>query len=734
MMVKIKEQTHRLPDGSIDLESWLQHLASKPHYADNRLIHNACILSQLAGCDHVTESGESCLQQGLAVAEILADLDLPPTALAAAIVYESFQYAELTIDDITEQLGSDVSKLVLGVERMNAIHLMSTHHGTYSHTQIDNIRKMLIAMVDDVQVVLIKLAERLRVLRTVAYLSDSIKYPIAREVMDIYAPLANRLGIGQLKWEMEDLAFRYLEPEKYKEIASGLKARRIERDHYVKELVTTLEEELEKSELKNFRLYGRSKHIHSIYRKMHRKKTDISQIYDTMAVRILVSTLEDCYVALGIVHHLWKNIPGEFDDYITNPKPNGYRSLHTAVIGPEDRTFEVQIRTHAMHDEAELGVAAHWSYKAGIKFDKTRDMQKIDWLREVLAWQQEVTEKDEPAEQIHTEFLEERIYVLTPNGDIIDLPTGATPLDFAYAIHTDVGHRCRGAKINGAIVQLTHKLKTGDRIEILTAKQLRPSRDWLNPHLGYIVTSRAKAKIHHWLKQQNYEENLETGKEIIERELRKLDVTKIDYNELTRKLNYKKSNDVLAALGRGDLTITQIFSKIEPIAPQKQVKKPIPVLQKKPEKPSDISIQGVGNLLTHLAKCCQPVPGDPIVGYITLGRGISIHRKDCLNILNAVPSKHDRLIEVNWGKETAHHYAVNISIKAYDRRNLMHDITALLSSEKANLLSLNVDTNKQEHVKRISLTIETESIAALSHLLDKVKQLPNIIEAKRVTQ
>ncbi len=737
-MVKVKEVPALLPDGSIDVDAWLSKLEDKHHYLDSYLIRNACVLSQLAGVEMPTESGESCLQQGLAMAEILIDLEVDAETLAAAIIYDSVQYAELSIDDVKEHLGDNVAKLVKGVEKMNAINNLRNFHNTSSRFQTDNVRKMLLAMVDDVRGVLIKLAERLRILRTIAPMSQTYKRRIANETMEIYAPLANRLGIGSIKWEMEDLAFRYLEPEEYKEIAKGLNAKRLERDTYVNNIVKILTEEMDKKGLKDFDVYGRSKHIHSIHRKMHRKNLPLSEIYDATAVRILVETVDDCYSALSSVHSLWQQIPAEFDNYIANPKPNGYRSLHTAVVGPEGRKFEVQIRTFQMHDEAEMGVAAHWKYKEGTGFQKESHERKIEWLRDVLDWHRELSrsgeDNDSALDAVGGEFMDDRVYIFTPEGDVLDLPKGSTPLDFAYYIHSEVGHRCRGAKVNGRIVPLTHILETGEKVEIIKGKEARPSRDWLNPHLNYLKSSRSKAKIHHWFKQQDYEKNREEGGQILERELKRLEIKVADLNPVIKALNFKKKDDLLAALGRGDVRLAQILNRLRP--EEKDDFKPVaakPQTIKKRVQTSagDVNIEGVGNLLTHVAKCCQPVPGEPIIGYITLGRGITIHRQDCANILNASEKQQPRLLEVHWGDESIDNYKVDVVVNAYDRNGLLRDITQLLTTEKTNVFSLSTNINKDENTALIYITVEVDGLEALSRLLNKLKQIPNVIDAKR---
>lgn len=736
-MVKVKEDPYRLSDGTIDLEAWLNKLETKHDYLDHDLIRNACLLCQVAGTETPTESGESCLQQGLAMAEILVDLGVDSDTLAAAIIYEAVQYAELTIEDVQEQLGSKIGKLVKGVQRMNAIgHLKGIHQLSQQHHQIENMRKMLLAMVDDVRGVLIKLAERLRVLRTVYDLSEVTQKLIAQETMDIYAPLANRLGIGAIKWEMEDLSFRYLEPGKYKEIAKGLKSRRLDRDRYVNMIVDILNHAIAEKGIENYSVYGRSKHIHSINRKMLQKNLSLSQVYDATAVRVLVEKEEDCYTVLSKVHALWDQIPEEFDDYIANPKANGYRSLHTAVIGPEDKVFEVQIRTFQMHEEAEMGVAAHWKYKEGGGFQKENHERKIEWLREVLDWHRELAANNlDMDESLESEFFDDRVYIFTPGGDVLDLPKGSTPLDFAYHIHSEVGHRCRGAKVNDKMVQLTHQLATGERVEILTGKEVRPSRDWLNPHLNYIKSARTKAKIHHWFKQQDYDKNKEEGAQILERELKRLEIKPEGLTSLAKALNFKKKEDMLAALGRGDIRIGRILNRLKPqikesdeSALQKTVIKPAAI---KPNEEGDITIEGVGNLLTHMARCCQPVPGDQIIGYITLGRGISIHRQDCANILHATEKQKTRLIEVNWGTKSTNDYKVDIVVDAYDRQGLLRDITQLLTAEKANVFALATNINKEDNTAKISLTVAINGLEALTRLLDKLKQITNVIDVKR---
>ncbi len=732
-MVKVKEGTHLLADGSIDVEQWLHQVGSKGYFQDLDMIRSAYTLSQLAGHDHATETGESCLQQGLAMADVLADLEVDQETLAAAILFESVHYAELSLEDVEEQLGSHIAKLVKGIEKMSAMsNIQAFDKYPQNKHQIDNVRKMLLAMVDDVRVVLIKLAERLCVLRSSAPMPTAMRQQIATEAMEIYAPLANRLGIGAIKWEMEDLAFRHLHPDDYKAIAKGLKAKRLDRDRYVNLIVDELNHQMKSMGVDHFAVYGRSKHIHSIYRKMMRKNVSLDEIYDATAVRILVETKEECYQVLGLVHSLWQQVSAEFDDYIVHPKLNGYQSLHTAVIGPEERVFEVQIRTFQMHEQAEMGVAAHWKYKEGGALHKESHERKIEWLREVLAWHREMATNKGVAASIEAEFLEDRVYVFTPDGDVLDLPQGVTPLDFAYHVHSEVGHRCRGAKVNGHIVPLTYALRTGDKVEVLTGKETKPSRDWINPHLNYLKTPRARAKVLHWFKMQDFDKNKEEGHELLDKELKTLGIKAERLHDVVLAFNFKRTDDLLAAIGRGDIKMGQVLSRLTPAEPSEEVVHQFVKSQSKPGvSGSDLRIEGVGNLLTHMARCCQPVPGDEVIGYITLGRGVSVHRQDCPNIIHAGESQRQRFLAVTWGSAVREQYVVDILIKAFDRSGLLRDVTALLSNEKAHVYALQTQINKQDNTNYITLTVEIDGLNSLSRLLTKLGQIPNVLEARR---
>ncbi|MFA6037266.1 MAG: GTP diphosphokinase [Legionellales bacterium] len=661
-------------------------------------------------------ASEACLTQGLAMADLLADLNMDPHALAAALIFPTVASTGVKPEDFPEQIIT----LINGVLQMDAIQ-MQQHSEHQRSEQLNNLRKMLLAMVEDVRVVLIKLAERVYVMRHLKDKDFITQTAIATQTMNIYAPLANRLGVGQMKWELEDLAFRYLQPDAYKNIARLLEEKRLQREEYIENILNELNAALKEDKI-DAQVEGRVKHIYSIWRKMQKKNLDYHQIYDVRALRILVVDIKDCYAALGTVHRLWHPIPSEFDDYIARPKENGYRSLHTAVIGPQGKAVEIQIRTQQMHEESELGVASHWRYKEGVKHDAGYE-QKLAWLRELLEWQEEA--------ELPSQFIEEHIYALTPKGDIIDLPVGATPLDFAYQVHTSIGHRCRGAKINGHMVPLTYKLKTGDQVDILTTKESKPSRDWLNNELGYVTTNRTRQKIQTWFRQQNREQNIATGRALIERELERLDLKPFNYESLAEKYNFKNGEEVFAAVGRGDLGFTQLLNasgiSLQSLAPERA-----PRLTLVKSSTADITINGVGNLLTSLAKCCHPVPGDPIIGYITIGRGVTIHRKDCSNIFQFEESHAERLVHVEWGHaQTNRTYAVNVHIEALDRPDLLRDITNMLSTEKISLSGLQTHSHSTQHTIQLDIVMQVGDITILSRLLDRMNSIPNVIRASR---
>ncbi|WP_165670149.1 GTP diphosphokinase [Metapseudomonas otitidis] len=745
-MVQVRAQQPVNTDGSINLEAWLDHVLSLDPVLDRAVLKQACEFArdaeqQANAAQNLWAEGTSSFQTGLEIAEILADLKLDQESLVAAVIYRGVREGKIPLADVQQRFGPVVAKLIEGVLRMAAISASLNPRQSMvlgTQTQVENLRRMLVAMVDDVRVALIKLAERTCAIREVKSADEEKRHRVAREVFDIYAPLAHRLGIGHIKWELEDLSFRYLEPDQYKKIAKLLHERRLDREQYIADVMNQLRQELSAAGIKSD-ISGRAKHIYSIWRKMQRKGLQFSQIYDVRAVRVLVPEVRDCYTALGIVHTLWRHIPKEFDDYIANPKENGYRSLHTAVIGPDGKVLEVQIRTQAMHEEAELGVCAHWRYKGtDVKTSSNHYEEKISWLRQVLEWHEELGDIGGLAEQLRVDIEPDRVYVFTPDGHAIDLPKGATPLDFAYRVHTEIGHNCRGAKINGRIVPLNYSLQTGEQVEIITGKQGAPSRDWLNPNLGYITTSRARAKIVHWFKLQARDQNVAAGKAMLERELARLALPLVDFEKLAEKCNLRTAEDMHAALGAGDLRLAHVVGNAQQLVePERGTSEQLELIprrsagQYKPGKRGDVQIQGVGNLLTQMAGCCQPLPGDPIVGYITLGRGVSIHRQDCASALQLASREPERMIQVSWGPVPVQTYPVDIVIKAYDRSGLLRDVSQVLLNERINVLAVNTRSNKEDNTASMLLTIEIPGLDALGRLLAKIAQLPNIIEARR---
>ncbi len=727
-MIKIIDTIPKDDDNAIDVKQWLNSLNLKKPPS------KALVLASELGKtteDHITFFGQSCFLNAIRIAELTHRVGLDQTAMAAAIIYTCMHYGDMNLDDLESTFGKKVATLVKGIEKMSA--LANFQQGNMSY-QIDNLRRMLLAMVTDVRVVVIKLIERLCIMRCIKTADDKTRFEYAHETAQIYAPLANRLGIHTLKWELEDIAFRYLEPDIYADIAKQLQQRRSEREKNV-ELITTQINEMLANEHIEASVYGRAKHIYSIYRKMQRKNVDFEKIYDAHAVRILLPTIKDCYTALSMVHDRWKPIKEEFDDYISAPKPNGYQSIHTAVFGPNDKVFEIQIRTHQMHEDAEKGVAAHWLYKEGGKQTGGYE-EKVEWLRQLLAWQKELSHEQAMPADLEKKILEDRVYVFTPQGKIVDLPTGATPLDFAYMIHTDIGHRCRGAKIAGKIVPLTHTLKTGEKVEILTAKINQPSRDWLIPQRGYLKTSRARAKVMHWFKQQSAEQHISEGKQTLEKELQRLNIDNLNLEKMAHHFHFKNTEAFFLALGNGDLKITAILHYIEQETQQTLIEKKelgpkILDAQSKTDA-SNVSIYGVGNMLTQIAKCCKPVPGDPILGYVTQGHGVSIHHQDCKNIIKETQSHEDRVIEVEWRTKQKHLYSVDIEVKAYDRPGLVRDISNIIAIEKIHITKLNVIVDKHGHHSTIELTIEVQDLNELGKILDKINQLPNVFSAQRV--
>lgn len=730
-------------DGTVDLDAWLGRIEQKVPLLDREELLRACRIARVAEQEadspqnHWGE-GESAYLTGLEMAEILSDLNLDQDALVAAVLYRTVREEELPLDTVRDQFGPQVAHLIEGVLRMAAIHTQHKSTRTavlgQSETQGDAVRKMLVAMIDDVRVALIKLAERTCAIRAVKNAPAARKYKVAREVFDIYAPLAHRLGVGQLKWELEDLSFRYIERQDYKKIAKLLDEKRLDRQHYIKNVQDILQDEVNKAGIQA-EIQGRAKHIYSIWRKMKRKNISFSQVYDIRAFRVLVPDVRDCYTVLGIVHSLWRHIPREFDDYIASPKSNGYRSLHTAVIGPEGKVVEVQIRTHDMHEDAELGVCAHWVYKGTDAKSRAHSRgyeEKVNWLRQVLEWHDELGDIEEMVEELGADVASDRIYVLTPEGHVVDLAKGATPIDFAYKIHTDIGHRCRGSKVNGRIVPLNHQLKIGDQVAVLTGREASPSRDWLNPDLGYVHSSRARAKIRAWFKSLDRHQNISEGRTLLMRELQRFNLPKLDMDNLAQRVNFTHADDMYAAIGAGDLRLMQVVHSAEALVNPRRPDV-IQLSEAREHKPSsDLVIHGVGNMLTNIANCCKPVPGDPVVGFITIGRGVSIHRQDCVNLLQLKSREPERIIEVNWGGQTRQTYPVDLSILAYDRTGLLRDIMMVMANSSINVTSVNTLSNKDESQADMRLTVEIEDIDSLGKVMAQLSKIPNVADVRRV--
>lgn len=743
-MVKVREDQPLDGDGQVDIDRWLARLQDDVTLRDVDELKSACELSQRLAREarrpHKAwlEDGSS-FRTGLEMADILGELRLDQEALEAAVLYRAVREGQIGLAAIEKRFGAGVARLIDGVLNMAAISQQQTpSHGMSQHNQQENLRKMLVTMIDDVRVALIKIAERTCALRQVRDAPREKQLSVAREVFDIYAPLAHRLGVGHLKWELEDLSFRYLHEDDYKTIARLLAEKRVDRDHYIQDVVATLKQLLEQNHIHRYEVSGRAKHIYSIWRKMKRKHIDFSQVYDVRAVRILVPEVADCYTALGIVHSRWHHVPNEFDDYIANPKKNGYQSLHTALIGPENKVLEIQIRTFAMHEEAELGVCAHWRYKGHDVGGKSRSYEeKIAWLRQVLEWQDEVGDLGDLREGLSSDVAPDRIYVFTPDGHVIDLPRVATPIDFAYRVHTEIGHRCRGAKVDGRIVPLTYRLKTGQQVEILTATRGGPSRDWLNPSLGYVKTSRARSKIQSWFKHQAREQNLEEGRALFEKEFRRLDLEGLDLATLAGAVNYGSPDDMYAAIGAGDLRIGQVLHQAQQLFgdtdDEEQLDRLLAKPRRSPKSPGEgITVLGVGNLKTIMANCCHPVPGEQIIGYITQGRGVTIHRQDCPNILQLRSEEPGRIVDVEWGDQARTQYPVDIEIEAWDRSGLLRDVTHVLSHDRVNVLGVNTRTNKDDNVARLHITLEVDGLESLGRIFSRIQQLPNVIDVKRL--
>jgi RelA/SpoT family (p)ppGpp synthetase len=697
------------------------------------LVQRAYEQAVLAHDGQLRASGEPYVVHCVEVARMLADLGLDHHAVAAGLLHDVVEDTDWTIEDVRKRFDKEIATLVDGVTKLAYIDTISKMGSRDIEDQeAESLRKMFLAMVDDVRVVLIKLADRLHNMRTLGSLSQERRERIARETLEIFAPLANRLGIWQMKWELEDLGLRHYDPQTYHHIAGLLAEKRAERETYIQKVIAELQARL-RLEGVAADIEGRPKHIYSIYRKMRRKDLEFDQIYDVRGIRVVVDTVQDCYAALGVVHSLWKPIPGQFDDFIATPKDNMYQSLHTAVVGPEGKTIEAQIRSREMHRRAELGIAAHWRYKEGAKRDLAFE-GKVAWLRSLMDWRSDVEDAREFIDTFKSDVLEDRVYVFSPKGKVLDLPAGSTPVDFAYYIHTEVGHRCRGARVNGRLVPLTYNLQNGDQVEIITAKRGGPSRDWLNSHLGYIGSARSRQKIRRWFRDQNREENIVFGREQLRRELKRLNLADdIKYQEVAALFDYGNLDDFFAAIGFGDLNSQRVAARVLQVLRTEEIfaaeeEEAVAVT------PEGVRVKGVGDLYTQLAQCCKPNPDDPdpIVGYVTRGRGVTIHKWDCPNILiRTRKDEVERLIEVDWGTAQRRIYPVVIKVRAWDRDGLLRDIATVIAEENVNMRKVNSVSVQKTNLATLTATLEITTFGQLISILDKIERLPNVIEVTR---
>ncbi len=677
------------------------------------------------GLDLAQADNRAKIQKAIRLQEICLQIELDNDALISAFLTVFTPFSQTQLEKIQAEFGLEVKEMVLGVAQMESISAFSkSKQGSVSD---ENLRKMLIAMVNDVRVVLIKLADQVDNLRCLKNASETRKREAAQLTLDVYARLANRLGVWYLKWEMEDYALRYLEPADYQHVARQLAEKRSAREQYIDAFIQQVEQSTKKAGL-SAKVYGRPKHIYSIWRKMKSKQLSFDNIHDIRAIRILVDSIDQCYTVLGLVHTQWQYLPGEFDDYIATPKPNGYQSIHTAVIGPQEKVVEVQIRTHEMHAENELGIAAHWRYKEKAGKDQSID-NKIQWLRQLLEWKEDITADKNLAARFDAETEESRIYVFTPKGRVIDLPQGATAIDFAYAIHTEVGHRTRGTRINQTMRPLNTPLKTGDQVEIITVKTGSPSRDWIALP-GYIKTSRARGRIIHWFKTEDRDKYLALGREKLERALNRYRLQDLSFDKIARTAPYDSVDEMMITLGVGDVKVMKLLN---PFVQQTEKTRARLVKQRNKPLPANdqFIVHGVGKLKTQIANCCQPMPGDDIVGYITRGRGITVHQRQCSNMHALREEDLDRLIDVSWGVGDQTQFVVSISVLAYNRHNMLHDVTNALKDDDVSILKAVLDIQEDESMVMILLDIEVSGQQRLGKIISQVKNIPNVLEVKR---
>ncbi len=723
---RIKDNNSRL---DVDISDVLMDAVSTVREAQFKSLE-----SQQQGTLEFDDEESNCLQTGLEMAEILSELGVAAEGLQAGILYRAVREEKLSLASVRRQYGKGVAKLIANVLDMAVVTALRDRTSTRalghdSVYQTSKVREMLVSIIDDVRVALLKLAERTCAIRAVKNASEDKRRAVANEIFDIYAPLAHRLGIGHLKWELEDLAFRYMEPDEYQQIARLLAEKRSQRQQYIDEMIETIDGELTRLG-KRGEVSGRAKNIYSIWRKMHRKDIGFSQVYDIRAVRVLVSTISDCYAVLGIVHSKWRNIPNEFDDYIAVPKDNGYRSLHTAVIGPGRKVIEIQIRTFDMHEEAEFGICAHWHYKDDGESGSKNYDDKMVWLRQVLEWHDSIGEQ-----AIGDFILEEktsgRVYVYTPKGHVVDLPGGATPVDFAYHIHSEIGHRCKGAKINDRIVALNYRLKTADQVEIITGKYAEPSRDWLNSTLGYIKTTRARSKIQQWFKSQNRDQNIQAGQTTIAGEYHRLGMDASVTSILVERFAYSNVEDFYEQIGSGQLGVGEVLHVAQQEVEIDPNSRGFQVQQAQQFAQTDHYIYGVGDMHIRIADCCCPHPVEPIGGYKTRNSGVTVHRKDCGNLLYLESSEPLNILQLSWGRRPESQFPVKVAIKSYDRAGLLRDITGLIDEQKLFIQALNT-LAPVDGMVQIEMTTEVDGFEQLSQLLARMRQIPNVVDVWRL--
>lgn len=725
------------------LEELISKIKANGNNVDIDLVKKAYDLAFEAHKEQKRESGEPYIIHPISVAMILADMGMDTNTIVAGLLHDVIEDTDYTYEDISNIFNVEVANLVDGVTKLGKIKYKSKEE-----QQADNVRKMLLAMAKDIRVIIIKLADRLHNMRTLKYMKPEKQKKKAQETLDIFAPLAHRLGISKIKWELEDLCLRYIHPEEYYDLVNMIAEKRVEREKFISRIIEELKENLDKANIDSD-IEGRPKHFYSIYRKMVNKHKSIEQIFDLTAIRILVNTVKDCYAVLGIVHTIYKPIPGRFKDYIAMPKPNMYQSLHTTVIGSEGKTFEIQIRTFEMHRTAEYGIAAHWKYKSGVTGTDSKDMtfeNKLTWLRDILEWQKEAVDATEFMEGFKLDLFSDEIFVFTPKGVVINLPAGATPIDFAYKIHTDIGNKCVGAKVNGKIVTLDYKLKTGEIVEILTSSSSRgPNIDWLN----IANSNQARSKIKQWLRKARREENLERGKEMLEKECKKQSLVFSDlckgplYDKLLKRYHLNNVEEIYVAVGEGELLSSTVISKLkENVVKQvteeelnKNIEEQIAKTERQIKKKQNygVTVKGLNNIMVRFARCCNPVPGDDIAGYITKGRGVSVHRKDCSNFKAIVEKQREKVVDVSWGTEKGTAYVAELEVKAEDRMCLLSDVMLVITDSNLSLLSLNAKSGKNG-VANINIQVKIDNIEQLKELMKKIRRIQGILDVYRVNK